>query len=170
MDRFSPQWWIAAGQRAAYTALAAVLPIAAQFVTGEVPFKFMYGVVLASMLLSFLTSLARLPEITGASGPVVWVVINRVARTVGQVGLASLGGLALIQDVDWGTFAQTVGGAALVTLVRGFMTYLPESDATQAVVAGTVVDPVPTPVSPVAPQVDEVDPALVAPEGPPNGI
>lgn len=65
----TPAWWIAAGLRAAYTALAVALPIVPQLVAGTVTPAYAGSVVGLAALASLVTSLAGLPELKGESIP-----------------------------------------------------------------------------------------------------
>lgn len=127
MPELSTAWWVAAGRRAAYTALAALLPLAALLVAREVTPLYVLSVVTLALLASLVTSLAGLPEITDRTVPIWRAVIVRVLKTVGQVGVPVLGSVVLLEQVDWRNLAVAVSGAALTTLVRTLMAYLPES-------------------------------------------
>ncbi len=123
----STTWWIDAGKRGAYTALALLLPLAAQLVEGDVDLTFVLGVVGLGLVASLATSLAGIPEVDGRTVPAWLAVLTRVAKTVGQTLAAALVGSQLIQDVPWEVVWTTVAGAALTTLVRALMSYLPET-------------------------------------------
>lgn len=122
-----PDWWAAAGQRAAYTALAALLPLALLLVAGDVAPLYVLSVVALAMLASLATSLAGLPETADRPVPAWLATLVRVGKTVGQVLAANLVGAVVVSDVAWAEVWQAVAGAALVTLVRVLMTYLPET-------------------------------------------
>lgn len=125
-------WWTAAGQRAAYTALAALLPLAALLVAGDVTTTYVILVVALALAASLVTSLAGLPEVAGRDVPIWLAVVVRVTKTGAQTLAASLGGAVLLTDVDWKVAGTAVAGAALTTLVRTLMTYLPETPSPDA--------------------------------------
>ena len=123
----SPSWWIDAGKRAARTALAAFLPLAALLIAGGVEPQYVLGVTALGLVGSLATSLVGIPEVDGRTVPAWLAVLTRVAKTVGQTLAAALVGSQLIQDVPWEVVWTTVAGAALTTLVRALMSYLPET-------------------------------------------
>lgn len=126
MDLFTPTWWHAAGRRAAYTALAALLPLVALLVGGEVSPLYVASLVALTILTSLVTSLAGLPEVTGKVVPWWQAIVVRVLKTAGQVAAPTLGSVLLLEDVGWYELGVTVAGAALTTFVRSLMAYLPE--------------------------------------------
>lgn len=147
----SLSWWEAAGQRAAYTSLAALLPLVMLLVAGQVDVIDVLLTVALALVASLATSLAGLPELTDRTVPAWLAVLTRVVKTAAQVLVSALTGAVLLTDLDWPTIGTAVAGAALTTLVRALMTYLPEStsmiDATESdgvAVITTVPDPTPT--------------------------
>ena len=130
---FTPAWWHAAGQRAAYTALAALLPLAALLFTGDATPLYVLSIVALSALVSLVTSLAGIPEVDGKSVPLWRAIVVRVLKTAGQVAAPVLASVALLEHVGWYELGVAVAGAALATLIRTLMAYLPE-DATVATV------------------------------------
>lgn len=146
MTIFTRTWWDAAAKRAAYTALAAVLPAATLLVLGEVSPVYVAGMAAAAALLSLATSLAGIPE-TGAAAVPLWrAVITRTLKTAGQVALPALAAVTVVTELDWQGMAVQVGGAALTTLIRTVMSYLPET-----------APAAPAPTGDVIPYEDEVD-------------
>ena len=131
MTVFTPAWWHAAGQRAAYTALAALLPLAALLFTGDATPLYVLSIVALSALVSLVTSLAGIPEVDGKSVPLWRAIVVRVLKTAGQVAAPVLASVALLEHVGWYELGVAVAGAALATLIRTLMAYLPE-DATAA--------------------------------------
>lgn len=127
MALFTTTWWTAAGQRAAYTALAALLPLAALLVAGEVTPLYVLSLTGLSVLASLVTSLAGLPEVKDQAVPLWRAVIVRTAKTAAQVAVPVLGAAALLEEVAWYELAVQVGGAALTTLLRTLKDALPES-------------------------------------------
>lgn len=142
MTVFTAAWWLAAGQRAAYTALAALMPLGALLFTGDVTPLYVISVVGLSLLSSLATSLWGVPEVTDRVVPLWRAVVVRVLKTAGQVGAPVLGSVLLLEEVGWYELGVTLAGAALTTLVRTLMAYLPET-----AVAGTLIlDPEPAAV------------------------
>lgn len=126
MDLFTPTWWRAAGRRAAYTALAALLPLAALLFTGEVTPLYVASLVALAILASLATSLAGLPELTGKVVPWWRAIAIRVLKTAGQVAAPVFGSVLILEDVGWYELGVAVAGATLTTLVRALLAYLPE--------------------------------------------
>lgn len=125
-------WWRAAGARATHTALAALLPLVYLLVAGDVSLAYTASIVALAALASLATSLAGLPEAEGREVPRWRAVLVRVLKTVGQVAVPVLGSAVLLQDVGWRELAVAIAGAALTTLVRSGLIYLPEDpDAAQ---------------------------------------
>lgn len=120
-------WWHAAGARAAYTALAAMIPLAALLVAGEVTASYVLSIVALAALASLATSLVSLPEVKGGPGVPLWrAILTRALRTAGQVAAPVLGAVALLEEVDWPDLGVVIGGAVLVTVLRTLKAYLPE--------------------------------------------
>jgi len=148
MAIFTRTWWEAAGKRAAYTALAALLPAVTLLTLGEVTAVYVAGMAAAAALLSLATSLAGIPETTAAAVPLWRAITTRTLKTAGQVALPALAAVTVVTELDWQGLAVQVAGAALTTLIRTVMAYLPE-------VAPAAVEEAPT--GDVIPYVDEVD-------------
>ena len=129
MTVFTTAWWLAAGQRAAYTALAVLGPLAALLFTGEVTPLYVINVVGLSLLSSLATSLLGIPEVTDRVVPLWRAVVVRVLKTIGQVGAPVFASVLLLEDVGWYELGVTLAGAALATLIRTLMAYLPETAA-----------------------------------------
>jgi hypothetical protein len=146
MAVFTPTWWAAAGKRAAYTALAAVLPAATLLALGDVHILYVAGMAAAAALLSLATSLAGIPETTGTAVPLWRAIATRTLKTAGQVALPALAAVTVVTELDWQGLAVQVGGAALTTLIRTVMAYLPEVEPAS-----------PPPTGDVIPFEDEVD-------------
>lgn len=120
-------WWVAAGQRAAYTALAALLPLAALLVAGDVTVLYVGSVTVLAALVSLVTSLAGLPELSDSAVPLWRAVLSRAAKTAGQVAAPVLGSVVLLQDVGWRELGVTVAGAVATTIIRTLLARLPET-------------------------------------------
>lgn len=127
MSVFTATWWDAAWKRAAYTALAAILPAVTLLLVGEVAPVYVAGMAAAAALLSLATSLAGIPETTGTPVPLWRAIVTRTLKTAGQVALPALAAVTVVTELDWQGLAVQVGGAALTTLIRTVMANLPET-------------------------------------------
>ena len=146
MSVFTATWWDAAWKRVAYTVLAAILPAATLLTLGEVTVVYVAGMAAAAALLSLATSLAGIPETTGTPVPLWRAIVTRTLKTAGQVAIPALAAVTVVTDLDWQGMAVQVGGAALTTLIRTVMSYLPET-----------APAAPAPTGDVIPYEDEVD-------------
>lgn len=158
----SLSWWEAAGQRAAATALAALLPLVLLLVGGQVTVVYVLLVVALAVVASLSTSLAGLPEITDRTVAPWLAILTRVIKSAAQVLVSSVGGAVLLTDVHWPTVGTAVAGAALTTLVRTLMVYLPESTPDGAAVITSLPADTRASLSALAGALDEGDPARVA--------
>ena len=136
----SLDWWTAAGQRAAYTVAAALLPVIYGFVSGSVTIEYVFLLLGLTLIASLLTSLAGLPELEGKVVPAWQAVLIRVLKTIGQVGSASIATSLILTDVNWQLFAIEVGAAAFTTFVRTLRDLLPETASTPVVSEGSIDD------------------------------
>lgn len=125
---FTRAWWAAAGQRAAATVVAALIPLTGLLIGGGATPTQALSLSAAVGAASVLTSLAGLPEVTGRSVSLWRAIVVRCAKTLGQTGAVMFVGVRLIEAVDWRDFGITVGGAVAVTLLRTVLAYLPEVD------------------------------------------
>lgn len=130
MPIFTRTWWQAAGTRAAYTVLAALVPLVGLFVTSDVTPLYVASVSALAGLVSLVTSLAGIPELEDRTVPLWRAIVVRVLKTIGQVGGPVLVSVQLLEDVGWYELGVAVAGAALTTLIRTLMAYLPETDPT----------------------------------------
>ncbi len=124
MEVMTPSWWSAAGRRAAYTALAALVPIAGLLMAGEVGPGFAASVAGLAAVLSLAWSLRGLPEVDGTAVPWWKAILTRALKTAGEVALPALSAATLFQEVGWQELGVTVGGAVLTTVLRTALTYL----------------------------------------------
>lgn len=127
MPVFSQDWWVAAGQRAAYTAIAAVLPLAALLFTGDVSPLYVISLTTLSALASLATSIAGIPEVTEKIVPLWRAILVRTLKTAGQVAAPAFLAVTLLEQVGWYELGVQVAGAVLTTLLRTLMAYLPET-------------------------------------------
>lgn len=128
MTVFTPAWWEAFGARAANTAIAALLPLAALLFTRETTPLAALSLVAVQVLAVFASSLYALPEITGRTVPLWRAIVVRLLRTIGQTLATALVGVTLIEAIDWRAAGVLLGGAALTTLLRTLKDYLPEQE------------------------------------------
>src|SRR5690625_8004049 len=96
--------------RAAYTGLAAAIPLAALLVAGEVSLGYTLSVVAVATLTSIVTSLVSLPEAKGKELPFWKSVLYRSLRTAGRVAAPIHAGVTLLREVDCGDLDLIVGG------------------------------------------------------------
>lgn len=121
-------WWLAAGQRAARSALVTLLawmPALLDDVAATAPAA--GSTVALAVVLSLVTSLRWLPELDGAPRPWWAATIDRVVRTFFQVLLAGIPAVTLLQDVPWLVLLEQAAAAALGTLVLAMISALPEA-------------------------------------------
>lgn len=133
MKVFTRPWWRAAGERALYTGVAALIPVAGQIGTGNVDWGYAGGLVGLAVVLSLATSLASLPELKSGKAAFWKAVVYRAVRTLGQGVAAGIGSTLLIQDVDWRVVAGSVAGMVAVTVLRTALSHLPEAAAPKAI-------------------------------------
>lgn len=119
-------WLKAAGLRALYTVLAAILPLGPGLAGGEVDLGFAGLLAALATVLSLATSAANLPELDG-QGHRWWTsLLSRSLRTAGQVLVAHVGTeMILITEVDWEATGRAVLAGVLVTVIRFAMSQLP---------------------------------------------
>lgn len=128
MSVFTRAWWEAAGSRAASTAIAVLLPVAALLVSGDLAPVTALSMTAVAVVASLATSLAGLPEVRDRVVPLWRAVVSRTLKTAGQSLAAALVGVELIEAVDWNQAAVVIGGAVLTTLLRTLAAYLPETE------------------------------------------
>lgn len=126
MRIFTAQFWKAAATRAAYTALAAALPLAGLVIAGDQTPAYAASVIALAAIASVVTSLVSLPEVDGAHLPFWRAVLTRTLRTAAQVAAPVLAAAVTLADIDPAALAVQIAGAAAVTLLRTLMAYLPE--------------------------------------------
>lgn len=121
------EFWGAAGLRALYTLLAAALPLLAPVAAEPTaPVLLEAGLALAAaVVLSLITSLANLPE--AGDGRSRWfAVLDRTGRSFFQVLAAAFVAGTALADVNWRTVLIQAAVAAVATLLRTVLSYLPE--------------------------------------------
>ena len=141
----SKEWWKASTLRAIRTALVISIAYVPASLSAEVPYITIALAAGLGLIVSFLTSLTGLPEVSGVNEPWWKAVIERVVKSIAQGAIVGVGAAVLITDVDWsqvGTMALTAGFGSLLLAV---IASLPEDNGingTQITVnTGTVSNP-----------------------------
>ena len=140
MGVLSREWWIAAGQRAAYTGLAAVTGPLALLFAGEVSAGYVASFTAAAMLLSFATSLAGLPEVAGRAESWWRAILSRSAKTAGQVAVPAFVAVTVLGEIEWADLGVQVAYGVLTTLIRTLMGWLPEVPEAEQTVPSVTPD------------------------------
>lgn len=124
----SPAWWVAAGRRAARTALVVLAPFVPALLapTHDVILAVASTVALA-VVLSLATSLRSLPELDGVPRPWWASTLDRAMRTFAQVLIAGIPAVTLIEVVPWTVLLTQAAASALGSIVLAAITALPEA-------------------------------------------
>lgn len=129
----SKVWWEAAGGRALRTAIVVAIPYIPASYLGQVPYLTILSAAVLAAILSLLTSLAGLPEVSGKQ-PIWWVAVaERVVKTIAQAAITAVGNALLLQNVHWLDIAQIALTAGFGSLLLAFLKELPEASVPQAV-------------------------------------
>jgi hypothetical protein len=139
---FTRAWWEAVGSRVAYTALAAMLPLVALLVAGDIAPRGVLSLVAVQAVAAFATALAGLPEVTGKTVPLWRAILARTAKTLGQSLATAFAGVELLEQIAWADAWILIAGATLYTLLRTLRDWLPET-AEPAIVGVVSGDGVP---------------------------
>lgn len=126
---FTKAWWVAAGTRAARTffqAVAGVLPAA--ITISDVDWLVVLGTALLASVMSFLTSLAGLPELDDKESPLWKAALIRALKTMAQTAAAMIPAAVTIFAVDWVAVAGAAALAGIVSLAMSFAAGLPEDE------------------------------------------
>ena len=124
----SRAWWLAAGQRAARSALVTLLvwiPALLDDVAVHAPAA--ASTIGLMVVASLATSLRSLPELDGTVRSWWIATLDRVVRTFFQVLAAGIPAVTLLQDVPWLVLLEQAAAAALGSLVLAMISALPES-------------------------------------------
>lgn len=158
----SATWWKAALLRALSTAVAVAIPFTgATALFTNINWTVVGGTVGLAFLLSLITSLAGIPEVSGNTVPVPLALLERTVKTFAQALVASVGSATLFGQVHWSQDLQLAGLAALASLFRALIVDLPETPSTLSSVAAiTPLAPLQVPV--VEAQPTNADGSLVA--------
>lgn len=127
----SASWWKAASWRALRTAVAVLIPLLAATTIFELDLVLAASTVGLSVVASYLTSLAGLKEVVGDTVP-KWVAIGvRAIKQFAQTAVGFIGASLLVTEVDWLTLLSLSASAAVMTILQGVATALPEADTRQ---------------------------------------
>ena len=124
----SASWWRAAGARALRTAVTVLLPF---FLAGsvlEVNWLLAGSTVGLAVILSIVTSLAGLKEVTGDGVPKHIALGIRSLKTFAQTFASFIGASILITDVDWQNGFVLAVSATVVTILQSALLELPEAE------------------------------------------
>ncbi len=138
---FSGPWWVAAGKRAARTAIIIALPYLPAALVNAASYWTLLSAAVLGGVLSLLTSLAGLKENSGTAVPFGFALFDRVVRTVAQALVAAVGNAVLFTDVDWHAIPPLVLSSAIGSLLLGVLTALPEADHPVAAASTPVLAP-----------------------------
>ena len=172
---FPLPWWKAAALRGVRTSIVIALPYlgAATLFTG-VPWASVGSAAALGFSASLITSLAGLPEASGAKVPVWLALTERTVKTVAQGIAVGIGNAVLFTDVDWSTILQAALISGLGSLLLGVLGFLPEAaDPTPPALAEiTTAQATGAPTSPSVAQTpsDPDQPAAGVPPAPSNPV
>lgn len=124
----SKSWWKAASIRALRTGLAAAIPFFVAIQVLDVDWFLGASTVGLSMLVSYLTSLAGLPEVTGDSVNKVLALAVRAIKTFAQVVAGYIGTAVVFQEVNWSLALAMAASATIVSIMNGLISQLPEDE------------------------------------------
>lgn len=133
----SATWWRAAGNRALRTAVSVLLPFLMAGSILEVDWLLAGSTVALSVVLSFVTSLAGLKEVSGDGVPKHVALGVRSLKTFAQTFVSFIGSSVLITEVDWQNGFVLAVSATVVTILQSTLLELPESEVT---VDGNIVE------------------------------
>jgi len=136
---FSRAWWLAAGQRAARTALVLALPWLPALLRADQDATLAAASTVAlGVVLSLATSLRSLPELDGVTRPWWASMLDRTVRTFAQALVAGIPAVTLIQDVPWSVLATQALTAAVGSIVLSAISALPEAQPVSVPAADVV--------------------------------
>jgi hypothetical protein len=121
-------FWRNALIRATRTALVIAVPYFGGVLIVEIPWLVVASAAGFGFVLSILTNLSGLVEAGG--GQVSWwyAILERITKTAAQALVTAVGTATLFEQVEWNLALQSVGIAAIGSLLLGFITKLPEAD------------------------------------------
>jgi hypothetical protein len=163
----SHTWWLAAGQRAARTALVFATPFVAGIIRGEQEAIIAGASTVAlGVVISLATSLRDLPELDGVQRPWWLATSERAVRSFFQALVAGIPAVTLIEAVPWPVLLTNALTAAAGSVVLAMIAALPEAQEITVPAADVValVGPDGAPVAgPASPYPDGSTVALYRP-------
>ena len=135
-------WWKAAGVRALRTMLLVAVTYVPATATDAVPYVVLGSAALVAGILSLITSLAGIGEVTGVAEPWYFSILSRVVKTIAQALAGGvLANVVFLSDIHWDAVLATTITAGFGSLLLAVLNRLPE-----------VIDPTIPPVVAIAPQ------------------
>lgn len=123
---FTGDWWKNSLYRALRTAIAVSVVYIPSTLGDDIPYVTIGLAAAFGFLISFLTSLAGIPEADGTKRSEWLALLDRVVRTVAQAAIVACGTASLISEVDWGMVGTYAISAGVASLLLGLLTVLPE--------------------------------------------
>lgn len=141
-------WWLAAGTRAARTALTMAVSYVLVGGVSQIQWLAVSSAAAFGVVTSFLTSLFNLPEMDSTTSK--WeALVSRVLKTFAQSVLAMIPTTAVfLGDVNWVKVVDTSASAALGSLILGLVSVLPETVTLPTPQLPAVAAPAPAAVTP----------------------
>lgn len=124
----SASWWRAASARALRTAISALIPLIASTTLLGVDWALAGSAFALAIIGSYVTSLAGLKELTVEGVSRFRAVVVRVVKQFAQTLVGFIGASALLHEVDWKNALLIAATSAVVTLLQGVLTALPEEE------------------------------------------
>lgn len=124
----SASWWKAAGARALRTAVSVAIPF---FMAGEllnIDWILVASTVGLAVILSVVTSLAGLKEVTGETVPRHIALGIRAIKQFAQTLVSYIGAAVLVTDVDWKAGLFLALSSTIVTILQSLVLALPEAE------------------------------------------
>ena len=121
-------WWVAAGRRAARTALVVLAPfLPALLAPTPGVYAAAASTVALAVVLSLVMSLRSLPELDGLARPWWASTLDRAVRTFFQVLLAGVPAVTLLEAVPWPALLAQAATSALGSVILAAIAALPEA-------------------------------------------
>lgn len=123
----SATWWKAAGIRALRTAILVAVTYVPASLTDSVPYIVLGSAAVVAGILSLVTSLAGIGEVTGIAEPWYFSLLSRIVKTIAQALAAGvLTNIVFLSDIDWSAVLATTVTAGIGSLLLGVLSRLPE--------------------------------------------
>lgn len=124
----SATWWRAASARALRTAISVLIPLIASTTILGVDWALVGSAFALAIIGSYVTSLAGLKELTTEGVSRLRAIVVRVVKQFAQTLVGFIGASALLHEVDWSNALLIAATSAVVTLLQGVLTALPEEE------------------------------------------